>query len=75
MTLENCRVGLKRDGFLVVNIAGVKSYPTLTEDFLCLARRCGFRQVETLRLALSAIPGARAGSTYKYEPVCVLKKA
>jgi hypothetical protein len=58
----------------VVNIANVKTYPNLTEDFLWLARRCGFRLVETLRLALSAIPGARAGSPYKFEPVFIFEK-
>ncbi len=47
----------------------------LTEDFLWLARRCGFRHIETLRLALSAIPGTRAGSPYKFEPVHVFEKA
>jgi hypothetical protein len=31
----------------------------------------GMRYIETLRLALSAIPGARAGLVYRYEPVYV----
>jgi hypothetical protein len=74
-TLSNAHLGLKPSGTLVVNIANVASYPNLTDDFLWLAQRCGFRPVETLRLALSAIPGARAGSAYKYEPVYVFRKA
>jgi len=74
-TLSNAHLGLVPSGTLVVNIANVKTYPNLTEDFVWLARRCGFRLVETLRLALSAIPGARAGSAYKYEPVYALRKA
>jgi hypothetical protein len=40
-----------------------------------LARRCGFRHVETLRLALSAMPGTRAGSAYKYEQAFAFTKA
>lgn len=74
-TLLNCQAGLAASGILAVNIANVASYPNLTEDFLWLARRCGFRHVETLRLALSAIPGTRAGSAYRFEPVFVFKKA
>ncbi len=46
----------------------------LTEDFLWLGRRCGFRLIETLRLALSAMPGSRVGSAYKYEPVFAFRK-
>ena len=75
MTLANCRIGLKRDGILVVNIAGVKSYPTLHDDFVSLAVANGWRLVETLRLALGAMPGTRAGSPYKFEPVYGFRKA
>ena len=73
-TLSNAHLGLVASGRLVVNIANVASYPNVTEDFLWLARRCGFRHVETLRLALSAMPGTRSGSPYKFEPVFVLEK-
>jgi hypothetical protein len=74
-TLSNAHVGLDPSGTLVVNIANVKTYPNLTEDLLWLGRRCGLRLVETLRLALSAMPGTRAGSPYKYEPVFAFRKA
>jgi hypothetical protein len=74
-TLSNCHTGLAASGILAVNIADVASYPNLTEDFVWLARRCGFRHVETLCLALSAMPGTRAGSAYKYEPVYVFRKS
>ncbi len=73
-TLSNCHAGLAASGILAVNIANVASYPNLTEDFLWLARRCRFQHVETLRLALSAMPGTRAGSPYRYEPVFVFRK-
>jgi hypothetical protein len=74
-TLSNCHAGITASGILAVNIANVASYPNLTEDFLWLARRCGFRHIETLRLALSAMPGTRAGSVYKHEPVYVFRKS
>lgn len=75
MTLDNCYIGLKRGGFLVVNIANVSSYPNLTEDFLALASRCGFRHSETLKLVLSAMPGTRDGSSpFKHEPIFVFDK-
>lgn len=73
-TLSNAYLGLAASGNLVVNIANIESYPNLTEDFLWLTRRCGFRHIETLQLALSRMPGTRTGSAYKYEPVFVLRK-
>jgi hypothetical protein len=75
MTLENCRVGLKRDGFLVVNIAGVKSYPTLHDDFVALAEANGWQLVETLKLALTKMVGTgKQEATHKFEPVFVFTK-
>ena len=75
MTLENCRVGLKRDGFLVMNLADTKSYPTLTKDFLSLAKDTGFKLVETLQLALSKMVGTdKKSASHKFEPVFVFTK-
>jgi hypothetical protein len=75
VTLSNAHLGLEPSGTLVVNIANVTNYKNLTEDFLLLAKRCGFTHIETLRLALSAMPGTRAGSAYKFEPVFVFRKS
>jgi hypothetical protein len=76
MTLENCRVGLKPDGWLVINVADCSSYPTLTSDFLALAKRMGFRLVETLQLALSKMVGTdKWSATHKYEPVFAFRKS
>lgn len=74
-TLSNAHVGLAASGILAVNITNVASYPNLTEDFLWLARRCGFRYIETLQLASTAMPGTRKGSPYKFEPVYVFIKS
>jgi hypothetical protein len=73
-TLSNAYRGLAASGILAVNIANVKTYPNLADDFLLLAGRCGFRHIETLRLALAAMPGTRKGSPYKYEPVFIFEK-
>jgi hypothetical protein len=76
MTLENCRIGLKQDGLLVMNLADTKAYPTLTRDFLSLAKDTGFTLVETLQLKLSRIPGTgKQMASHKYEPVYVFRKA
>jgi hypothetical protein len=75
MTLDNCRVGLKQDGFLVMNLADTKTYPTLTRDFLSLAKDKGFTLMETLQLALSKIPGTgKQTATHKFEPVYVFRR-
>jgi DNA modification methylase len=74
-TLENCHRGLKRKGVLALNIADSSTYPTLTKDVLALATKCGFKLKETLKLALSATPGTRKGSAFKYEPIYVFSRS
>jgi hypothetical protein len=76
MTLDNCRIGLKRDGFLAVNIAGVPSYPTLHEDFVALAVANGWQLIETLQLALSKMPGTgKREERHKHEAIYVFTKS
>jgi hypothetical protein len=75
MTLDNCRHGLKSDGYLVMNIADTTSYPTLTNDFLAMAKDAGFTLVKTLQLALSKMAGTdKQSASHKYEPVYVFTK-
>jgi hypothetical protein len=76
-TLTNCHYGLKTTGLLAINIANVKSYPKLEDDFVELAAACGFRLVRTLKLALSVMMGTRqvGGAKFKYEPIFVFQKA
>jgi hypothetical protein len=76
-TLRNCRIGLKSEGKLVINIAGVNCYPNLHIDFLALAQASGWVLEETLYLRLSMMPGIRRGSTgtHKLEPIYVFHKA
>jgi hypothetical protein len=67
MTLDNCWTGLKQNGILAVNIAGVKSYPALDKDFVALAVSSGWQFLETLQLSLSNGPGK---GKRKSEPAC-----
>jgi len=76
-TLDNCWRGLKPDGKLIVNIANVKTYPTLEQDFVALATSNGWKLESTLQYALSPMMGTRKtrAAKFKYEPVFVLAKA
>lgn len=73
--LANVAYGLKPNGVLAINLADVKTHPTLTEDFLKMAKEDGWELIETLQLALSPMPGIRKpGQKYKHEPIFVLKR-
>ena len=80
-TLDNCYHGLKCNGTLAINIAAVKSYPTVCEDLVELATLIGFRHTDTMQLTLRKIPGSHNATSkgnhevYKYEPVFVFRKA
>lgn len=73
-TLKNCYYGLKDSGYLIINIANVKSYPELEKDFVTLAESLNFKLVETLQYQLSRMMGTRQLGTFKYEPIFVFKK-
>ena len=69
-TLINCYYGLKKDGFLVLNIANTKSAKKIEEGLLKLVKNIGFKHIKTMQLVLSAING----TGYKYEPIYIFKK-
>ena len=66
-TIENCYIGLKDSGYLIINIANTKSYKTIEDDLLVVANEVGFELVDTLYLILSSI----AGKGVKREPVFI----
>jgi len=68
-TIINVRMGLKDSGYMIINIANVKSYKNLEDDTVRVCNEEGFKLKYTHRLALS-----RMGSGFKYEPVFVFKK-
>lgn len=69
-TIKNCMKCLKPKGFMVVNIANVKTHKTLESDFLRISIDSGFKHINTMRLSLSSI----SSGGYKYEPVFVMQK-
>lgn len=71
-TLENCFHGLKNDGYLIINIANVKSYKNLESDFVDLASSVGFELDKILKLSLSSMVRE---NKFKYEPIFVFKKS
>ena len=79
-TLENCIYGLKHTGTLAINIAPVKSYPTVCDEMVELAALLGLKHVDTLQLSLRKICGSHNATSkgnhevYKYEPVFIFKK-
>jgi hypothetical protein len=74
-TLANCHIGLKPSGYLVLNIAGVKSYPTLMFDLVTMAEANGWKLVDRLDLLLSKMMGTRGdGESFKKEPILVFQK-
>jgi hypothetical protein len=68
-TIDNCYEGLKKGGVMAINIANVKNYPTLEQDFNDIMSE-KFTYIETLRYALSIINK----NGFKYEPIFVYKK-
>jgi hypothetical protein len=74
-TLANCHVGLKPNGYLILNIAGVPSFPTLVYDLVTMAETNGWKLVDRLELLLSKMMGTRGdGETHKKEPILVFQK-
>jgi hypothetical protein len=70
-TLQNCFECLKDDGYLIINIANVKNYINLEEDFLKIAKQQGFELINIMKYSLSSL---NHNSKFKFEPVFVLRK-
>lgn len=69
-TVLNCKHGLKNNGTMIINIASVKSYPTICDDVVAMVENRGFVLEKTLQYSLSAMN--RGG--FKHEPMYVFKK-
>ena len=70
-TLNNCYHGLKRDGVLVLNVAGVQKYKNMAQDVCDLAASKGFVfRCERKYVLNSVSKGGRIGS----EPVFFFSK-
>ena len=69
-TIDNCYYGLKKNGYMLMNIANTPRYKFIEEETQKIARGLGFEQNDTLQLTLSSVMGAG----YKYEPIFVFRK-
>ena len=70
-TIDNCYYGLKKNGYMLMNIANTPRYKFIEEETQKIAKEFGFEQNDTLQLTLSSVMGAG----YKYEPIFVFKKS
>jgi len=69
-TIENCYNSLKKNGYLLMNIANTSSGKSIEKATLSITKGFGLHQEKTLQLTLSSVMGAG----YKYEPIYVFKK-
>lgn len=75
-TFENCYYGLKKDKYMIINIADVKGKNNINLELetIFTAERVGFKHVDTHLLALSNVNLYNKDSKYKYEPIFIFKK-
>ena len=69
-TIENCYESLKKNGYLLMNIANTSSGKNIENATLDISKGFGLVHEKTLQLTLSSVMGAG----YKYEPIFVFKK-
>lgn len=69
-TFKNAFIGLKSGCYMAINISNVKSFPTLEQETISTAIKCGFEYVDLWKLSLSSINGAG----FKYEPIFIFYK-
>lgn len=75
-TFQNCHHGLKKNGHMAINIADPKKKKdiSLESETIRVAKECGFKHTETLKLALSNPVMSNKQSAFKYEPIFVFQK-
>ena len=70
-TIKNCYESLKKNGYLLLNIANTSSGKSIEKATLDISKGFGLVHEKTLQLTLSSVMGAG----YKYEPIYVFKKS
>lgn len=68
--IKNSIFKLKKDGYIIINIANVKTAQNVENDFNKIMLDFGLKYIKTYKMLLSNI--SKGG--YKYEPVFVYKK-
>ena len=69
-TMENCYYGLKKNCYMLINIANTPRHKFIEDGTIRVAEETGFTHEDILQLTLSSV----MGSGYKYEPIFVFKK-
>tara|TARA_R110000824_G_scaffold389139_1_gene585072 strand:+ start:372 stop:1352 length:981 start_codon:yes stop_codon:yes gene_type:complete len=69
-TIKNCYIGLKKGGYLIMNISNTKEVNILEEKTKEFAEKAGFNFIKELKMELSSI----AGNGVKYEPIFIFRK-
>ena len=69
-TIKNCHYGLKKDSYMLINIANTPKYKFIEDETIRISKELGFTQEDTVQLTLSSVMGAG----YKYEPIFVFRK-
>ena len=72
-TFENCYLGLKDDGVMLINIADIKGNE-LEADMVTTAYSVGFKLRKKMKLALSNVNLRDKGKKFKYEPIYLFTK-
>ena len=68
-TMVNCRIALKEDGYMIINISDTNNCNWLSEETIKMAKLEGFVLIDTYYLILSSI----AGNGKKMEPIFIFK--
>jgi len=69
-TIENCYYGLKKNGYMLINIANTPKYKFIEKETVNISSEIGFIKEPTVDLILSSV----AGKGIKTEPVFVFRK-
>jgi hypothetical protein len=75
-TFKNCHQGLKKNGYMLINIADVKGKHNINLEWETVnaALDTGFLLIDGYQLALSNVNLRDKGTKFKYEPIYVFKK-
>lgn len=69
-TIKNCYIGLKHNGYMILNIANTPKHKTIESETIRISEEIGFTYIDTLYLILSSV----SGKGQKLEPIFVLRK-
>jgi hypothetical protein len=73
-TMKNCYESLKKNGYLLLNIANTSSGKNIENGTLEIAKGFNLKHEKTLKLSLSTLARGGEGTGFKYEPIYVFKK-